>query len=806
MSRWALFCAGASMMAMVWLGAASDQWRHAYSFTGQQADYYNLLVDGFLEGHLYLKAEMHPGRLSPDIEVRKRSPSLLDAAEYRGHYYLYYGVVPAVTVLLPYSAATGHDLSLNVATVGFVLFGFLASLAWYADLRRQLFPSGAAIVDCAAVMMLAFGPATAFLVRRSMFYELPLAAGYAFLCAFLWAATRALLRPDRSARWIALASAFVGMAAGCHPNHALLTLPVALVAWWVHRAGRPAWIMAAAAILPAAVMGGALAWYNYARFGNPFDFGFNYGVNGFFETKDQLFSAAFLWPNFRWYYLVPPTLLPYFPFVFPADATFRPPGYHGAEAIHGQFLVSLLLAWIGAGLICFRAGKWAPLTRRLAFLCGYAFVTAAIFICLLGIRANRYLVDFQFPLIALGVLFAAQIGQLPVRSLTLRAWRIGLMALALLAAAGTLLAAVQLFDLFRYTRPASFDYLSHRLNPSWAFWQKLGLTKTGTLTFDVSFPVRARPVYEPLLTIGVPGYSDSVYAIQHPGNLLELAIDHFGYGGPRSAILHYEPGRTYAVQIELGGFYPPETDPYFANCPVELMRHIKTTARIDFDGQTVIDENVPLYEAAPWQRELGSNLTTHTAFARNFSGELSRVRWLPPPSLSERIAWMTHSPVMRLTTTIPAEMPGAGQPLVAFGRTGHGTLLFLRPTGPGQWNLCLDEWGFASPPAVPVTIPPGEHTFDIFIGPRATDDAETIQAGLAGALQPHQRELRVWMDGRPFGNFSLRHYLDTFADATPGANPQGFSTSEAQFYTPIVQRPLNRTSWLKILQRVIVEP
>ena len=68
---------------------------------------------------------------------------------------------------------------------------------------------------------------------------------------------------------------------------------------------------------------------------------------------------------------------------------------------------------------------------------------------------------------------------------------------------------------------------------------------------------------------------------------------------------------------------------------------------------------------------------------------------------------MTHSPVMRLTTTIPAEMPGAGQPLVAFGRTGHGTLLFLRPTGPGQWNLCLDEWGFASPPAVVIASTSG---------------------------------------------------------------------------------------------------
>lgn len=801
-------------IVLAWLAAASDRWTHAFSFTGQQPDYYNLLVDGFLEGHLHLKAEVHPGRLSPDIEVRKQSPYLLDAAQYGNHYYLYYGVVPAVTVLLPYAAITGHDLSLNAATLGFVLLGFLVSVVWYRGIRRDHFPATTTTVDLAVVLLLAFGPATTFLVRRAMFYELPLAAGYAFLCGFIWSVTQGLGHPARGARWIMLASLCVGLAAGCHPNYTLLSPLVALAAWWIYRGLPPALDgpgavrrLALAAVLPAALIGTALAWYNHARFGNPLEFGFNYGVNGFFETKDPLLSPAFLWPNFKWYYLTPPTLLPYFPFVFPAAATFRPPGYHGAEAIHGQFLIFLLMAWIGGGtLLRYRTMIWPAVVHRLIFILGYAFAIAAIFILLLGIRANRYMVDFQLPLVALGVLLAASLGQFHGRDRLLRLWRGGLFGLALLMTANNVLAAIQQFDNFRYTRPAAFAFLTRTLNPSWTFWGKLGLVRTGTLAFDVTFPLAAQRTYEPLLTVGVPGYSDSVYAVQHSGNLLELAIDHFGHGGPRSRILSYEPGRTYALQIELGGFHPPETDPYFAHSPEGLVRYIKTKARVVFDGEAVIDDSIPLYDAAPWQREFGSNLTTHTAFSRRFSGRISNVRWLPSPSPDELIATQARSSILHLMAVFPNEMPANSQPLVGFGRPGQGTLLFLQPTGPGQWNLAVDEWGFASPPAAPITLPPGRHTFDLFVGPRAADDPLATQAGLAEALLSHHRELRVWLDGKPVGKFALSHHLDAFAQATPGANPQGFSTSEATFYSEISMHPLGRSRQEEILRQVVSPP
>ncbi len=795
---------------MVWLAAASDRWQEAFSFTGHQGDYYNLLVDGFQDGQLHLNAEVHPDRLSPDPEARKRAPYLLDAAFYRGRYYLYYGVVPAVMVLLPYSAITGHDLSLNVPTLGFVLLGFLVSAGWYFDVRRRHFPATPAVVDCAAVLLLAFGPATSFLIRRSMFYELPLAAGYTFLCGFIWAATRALEDPGRAVRWIALASLCVGLAAGCHPNYAFLTLLVALLAWWSYRA-QPAGQLAEgagrrlvkAAVLPAAVIGAGLACYNFARFGNPLEFGFNHGVNVFFDTKDQLVSASWIWPNFRWYYLTPPTLLPYFPFVFPADATFRPAGYHGPEAIHGQFVVSLLVLWIGAGVLAsFRAVGWPASIRRLLVILAGAFITSAAFILLLGIRANRYLVDFQLPLIALGVVAAASIGQVRSRGYFLKIWRTGLLALAMLVSVNNVLAAIQQFDQFRHTRQDSFKFLTKALNPSWAFWQKLGMVKTGTLVLDVSFRAQAKSVGEPLLTLGVPGYSDSVYALQHPGNFLEFHIDHFGYGGPHSRIFSYEPGKTYTVQIDLGGLHPPASDPYFARSPGGVVHAVKTTARVVFDGQVAVDRNIRLYDAAPWQRDIGSNLISHSGYAPRFSGTISNARWLPPAPLPDRASLIARPCLMRLAAVFPEHMPSGNQPLMSFGITGAGVLLLLQPVAPGHWKLAVDEWGYAMPPASPVAITPGEHMFEVFIGPLAATDPSFAGAAPPEVLSSRRNRLIVWLDGRLAGDFKLSHHAEAFSNPSPGANIQGFSTSEAYFYGQLKEMAADAVWRQKVLRDI----
>ena len=184
------------VVGIIWLASASDRLSDGFSFKGKKGgvEYYNLLVHGFLAGHTYMDVEVNPALLSSDPEVRAKAPTLLDANFYKGHFYLYYGVTPAVLLFLPYSALTGQDLSSNVATAFFVVIGFLLSIRVLYEIKQQRNWNWSAIYTALALPVLAFAPATLFLVRRSMFYEVPLACGYACLMGLVLSLVYALSR------------------------------------------------------------------------------------------------------------------------------------------------------------------------------------------------------------------------------------------------------------------------------------------------------------------------------------------------------------------------------------------------------------------------------------------------------------------------------------------------------------------------------------------------------------------------------------------------------------------------------------
>lgn len=72
--------------------------------------YYNLLVDGFRAGHLYLNREPSPGlaQLANPYDPGVNAPSVWDESHlayemsyYQGKLYLYFGVTPALVLFWP---------------------------------------------------------------------------------------------------------------------------------------------------------------------------------------------------------------------------------------------------------------------------------------------------------------------------------------------------------------------------------------------------------------------------------------------------------------------------------------------------------------------------------------------------------------------------------------------------------------------------------------------------------------------------------------------------------------------------------
>ena len=139
----------------VWtVRSSGDPWK----FGLEQRDYYNLLIDGWLDGQLHLKVEV-PGALLElkdpyDPTLRPAGLGLHDASFFNGRYYLYFGAAPVVTLMLPFRLWTGIDLPLAVAVLVFVYGAFLVSVSLLLSLRRRYFPEAGTWTVAMAVMVL----------------------------------------------------------------------------------------------------------------------------------------------------------------------------------------------------------------------------------------------------------------------------------------------------------------------------------------------------------------------------------------------------------------------------------------------------------------------------------------------------------------------------------------------------------------------------------------------------------------------------------------------------------------------------
>src|SRR5436305_22773 len=111
----------------VWtVRSSGDPWK----FGQKQRDYYNLLIDGFLDGQLAMKVDVPEALLKLpdpyDPRTRPAGLALHDASYFKGRYYLYFGVGPVVVLMLPFRLLSGTDLPQAVAVLIFVYAGFLA--------------------------------------------------------------------------------------------------------------------------------------------------------------------------------------------------------------------------------------------------------------------------------------------------------------------------------------------------------------------------------------------------------------------------------------------------------------------------------------------------------------------------------------------------------------------------------------------------------------------------------------------------------------------------------------------------------
>jgi hypothetical protein len=756
---------------------------------GPQGDYYQLLTDSLLHGHLYLDVAPDPIllRARDPFDPRQRIGAVLphDVSFHGGHFYIYYGVTPVLLLRLPWRVATGHDLPQNYSVLIFVAAGYLAAAGTWFALRRRYFPESGTLALLSGLAALGLASMTHAVLRRSSIWEEPIAAGYCCAMLMVLCLYRAL-HSSRRAAWLAAAGLCLGLAIGARPNYAVAA-PVLLVPlfWdWRHgRRDRPGsrwpdgiwWGRAAALAGAFGAVGLGLAWYNYARFGSPLELGTSYMFTNPYGSAGRNLGLRFLGFNAYVYYLAPAQWSRYFPFAKMIHSPPLPSGYSGMEFVYGllpnfPFIGLALLAPLAWWR---RPGADGETLREFAVAVAALFLTVGGLLVFFLSATARYMVDF-----APALMLLAGLGLLGVERAAPRNLRTPVRVLAAAAAAFSgfvgIMLNVELHDLLRQSNPAAYRRLAHAFDTPVAATERLAGTRHGPLELSLQFPRRAAGTIEPLVTTGWEYESDFLFVRYLEGDLLQLGFDHANQPVIWGPALEVARERSHQLEVQMGSLFPPVGSPFFDRMSRFAAAGFTRWLRVTLDGQPVFDRIQDCYDASPGCIYLGGSPLQPPDFGRRFSGRL----------VSAHLGPIAFAPPLRpgygtyeMTLVLPENFPLA-LPLVTSGRTGRADILLVRQVGPGKVRFGYDHWGIGS-----------WESGDV---PMASGVRHILRVALPGLRSPDSApepgpNLRLDLDGRPVWARDVPFYPERPEAFSFGENHLGASTCDTDFTGVILE-------------------
>jgi len=146
--RWGILVVMCALVLGVYAYAAHSGYFVSSSLNPAD-EYYNLLAQAFRAGQVNLNVDVPPdfARLSDPYDPAAHAPyPVLDMSYYKGKFYLYFGVTPALVAFWPYLILTGNYLLQKTAAVFFCFVGFATSAGLVWALWRRYFAEVAVLV------------------------------------------------------------------------------------------------------------------------------------------------------------------------------------------------------------------------------------------------------------------------------------------------------------------------------------------------------------------------------------------------------------------------------------------------------------------------------------------------------------------------------------------------------------------------------------------------------------------------------------------------------------------------------------
>jgi hypothetical protein len=379
---------------------------------------YGDVANAFLQGHLYLLIEPDPKLLSapdPYDSRADRGDILWDGAFYKGKYYFDRGVTPALFLFLPYQLITGHVMNQALAFFIVCVVNVLLFTALLRLMVRFRFPHVPLFWQLALVVVYSFSNLSLYHMRRGWMYEMEEMAGATVLLALFIALFLLLHLPRQRTFWMLVTGLIFGLAAATRANY--IFAGVAPFFAWLYLfqtknregiTGARFAVQTAVLVLPALLIGLAMAWYNQARFGSPVNFGQVYCLNSYDMAK-PIFSIWYLADRLWEDLFMPPLFCHRFPFVVPGPRLL--PGVFADRMVWGP-----VCSMFACAPVCWFAFLWRreasrlPDPRDLQYLRVFGFCVFAAWLMvsipdfIYYAIDIRHVIDIGMPLLVLATL------------------------------------------------------------------------------------------------------------------------------------------------------------------------------------------------------------------------------------------------------------------------------------------------------------------------------------------------------------------------------------------------------------------
>ena len=348
----------------------NPQWEHHRQ--------YHKLAEALSEGHFYLddKADPRLAEMENPYDYSERmlkvglSGFLWDHAYFEGKYYVYFGVVPCLLFYLPYYLFTGAHMPTYIVVFITTFMTAAGIMLLLREIVKKWFPKTPFPVYMVVSAMTIFCGGLLLAIRRPDFYFVPITTALmlSVFGLYLW------LRAEKdggglSAPRLLLGSLLMALVAGSRPQLVLLSFfslvlfykPVFKDRTLFSRKSLPQTL---ALVLPYAIVAAGLMYYNFKRFGSPFDFGANYNLTFNDMTRRGIRTERTFLGWFS-YFLQPPYLTAVFPFLTPCRVDTAYLGITITEDMFGGILATNPFVWFSV-LVLF-AGKYFRDKKALIF-------------------------------------------------------------------------------------------------------------------------------------------------------------------------------------------------------------------------------------------------------------------------------------------------------------------------------------------------------------------------------------------------------------------------------------------------------